>query len=98
MVGVVVLAVAGGTALFLTRARGTPPLPKPLGSTAAQAAAPSTTMITLKVTPASPVDPIITETLTATVSPATAAGVVQFTDGSAALDDPVAVIDGSAST
>ena len=98
MVGVVVLAVAGGTALFITRARGTPPLPKPLGSTAAQAAAPSTTMITLKVTPASPVDPIITETLTATVSPATAAGVVQFTDGSAALDDPVAVIDGSAST
>jgi len=98
MVGVVALAVAVGTALFSTRAGSTAPLPKPLDSITAQAAEPGTTMITLEVTPASPVDPLTTETLTATVTPTTAAGVVQFADGSTALGDPVALIDGSAST
>jgi hypothetical protein len=96
--GVVVVAATVGIALLINRAPSPEPPPKAQGATAAQNAEATTTTITLKVTPAAPVDPITTETLTATITPPTAAGVVQFNDGSTTLDDPVVLTEGSAST
>jgi hypothetical protein len=54
------------------------------------------TTTTLGVTPASPVDKNTAETLTATVTP-TAAGSVQFTDGTAPIGNLATVTNGTAS-
>ena len=57
------------------------------------------TSTTLVVTPASPAtDAARPETLTATISPAAADGVVQFTDGRTFLGNGVTVTNGTAST
>jgi hypothetical protein len=69
-----------------------------VGITTVQAADPVTTTTTLAVTPASPADGNTTETLTATLDPATAAGAVEFNDGSNPLGAAVAVANGTAST
>ncbi|XVV13317.1 Ig-like domain repeat protein [Actinoplanes sp. CA-131856] len=58
------------------------------------ASTPSTT--TLAVSPSGPVDAGASVTLTATIDPATAAGTVQFKDGSANLGAAVAVSGGKA--
>ncbi|MGH3498742.1 MAG: Ig-like domain-containing protein, partial [Nocardioidaceae bacterium] len=76
------------------------PLPRSLGATTTvQAAEADTTTTTLEVTPASPADDATTtETLTATLDPATAQGTVQFNDGSSTLGDPVTLTNGTATT
>jgi hypothetical protein len=56
------------------------------------------TTTTLAVTPPSPQNAGAQVTLTATVTPANAAGSVQFTDGATAIGGPVAVAAGLAST
>src|SRR5262249_3652868 len=58
----------------------------------------TSTTITLEVAPASPPAGTTTETLTATVTPSTAVGVVQFTDGGSPLGDPVTLANGIATT
>jgi Bacterial Ig-like domain (group 3) len=60
-------------------------------------AAKTPTTTSLAVSPASPVDPGTNVTLTATVSPSTVPGSVQFRDGSSALGSPVTVSGGTAS-
>jgi hypothetical protein len=57
-----------------------------------------TTTVTLEVTPALPAGPTTTESLTATITPSTAAGVVQFNDSSNTLGDPVTLTNGAATT
>ena len=101
--GLLVVAATVGSALLIRAAPSAVPLPRaPLptaqGTTAAQAADSGTTMNTLQVTPASPADPSTTETLTATITPFTATGVVQFNDGSTTLGDPVTITNGIATT
>ncbi|WP_033293987.1 Ig-like domain-containing protein [Amycolatopsis jejuensis] len=59
-------------------------------------AAPVTTTTALSVSPASPVTAGAPVTLTATVTPASAGGTVQFKDGAANLGNPVAVNNGTA--
>lgn len=54
------------------------------------------TSTVLATSPASPITPGTPLKLTATVSPATAVGTVQFKDGTAKLGDPVAVSNGVA--
>src|SRR5206468_3759890 len=56
-----------------------------------------TTSITLAISPVSPVAAGVPVTLTATVVPSTAAGTVQFKDGTINLGNPVAVVNGTAS-
>ena len=63
----------------------------------AVAASPTSTTTTLAATPASPRAAGTSVTLTATVSP-TAAGTVQFLDGSTDIGSPVTVSGGTAST
>lgn len=59
---------------------------------------PAVTATSLSVSPSSPVEQGVPVRLTATVTPATAAGTVQFKDGSAGLGNPVTVShDGIAS-
>ncbi|MEU6643436.1 Ig-like domain-containing protein [Saccharomonospora sp. NPDC046836] len=58
--------------------------------------APITTSTALSVTPASPVTDGTPVTLTATVSPASATGTVQFVDGAGNLGSPVPVSGGTA--
>lgn len=55
------------------------------------------TSTTLATSPASPAPPGTPVTLTATISPATAIGSVQFKDGTTNLGNPVAVSNGTAS-
>jgi len=59
-------------------------------------AAPITTSTTLSVSPASPVTQGTPVTLTATVTPSSATGTVQFTDNGANLGAPVTVSGGTA--
>src|SRR5918998_3445068 len=59
--------------------------------------APAATTTTLTVSPASPVPQGTKVTLNAAITPATAAGTVQFKDGTTNLGAPVAVSNGSAS-
>src|SRR5205807_2025624 len=59
--------------------------------------APTNTVTLLSTSPASPVARGTPVTLTATITPATAAGTVQFKDGTANLGNPVTVSNGTAS-
>jgi hypothetical protein len=65
----------------------------PPGSTpqATEALAPTTTGIALAVSPVSPVAQGALVTLTATITPLTAVGTVQFKDGTTDIDGPVTV-------
>jgi hypothetical protein len=96
----VVAATVGSAVLIMGAPSAAPlptaPLPRPLDTTTVPAADAGTTTITLEVTPASPADPTSTETLTATIAPSTAAGVVQFNDGNTTLSDPVTLTNGTA--
>jgi Bacterial Ig-like domain (group 3) len=65
-------------------------------SSAASASNSMATSTVLTTSPASPVTPGTLLTLTATVTPATAVGTVQFKDGTTNLGDPVAVSKGIA--
>lgn len=58
----------------------------------------ASTTTTLAVSPSGPVTHGTSVTLTATVSPSTLAGAVQFFDGTTALGSPVSVTSGSAHT
>ncbi|MGH3815033.1 MAG: Ig-like domain-containing protein [Pseudonocardiaceae bacterium] len=72
----------------------------PPGTTTPQATdstAATATSTALTTSPASPVAQGTEVTLTATITPATAAGTVQFKDGTTNLGDPVAVSNGTAS-
>jgi hypothetical protein len=60
-------------------------------------AGPIATTTTLTTSPASPAPQGTKVTLTATISPATATGAVQFKDGTRTLGDPVPVSNGTAS-
>lgn len=60
------------------------------------AGAPATST-TLATSPPSPIAPNVPLTLTATVNPVTAAGTVQFKDGTTTLGNPVIVSNGTAS-
>ena len=62
------------------------------------ATAPTTTMITVNVSPASPLAAKTMETLTATIRPSAVAGSVQFKDGPGNVGGPVTVSGGTAST
>ncbi|MGH3769170.1 MAG: Ig-like domain-containing protein [Pseudonocardiaceae bacterium] len=70
----------------------------PPGSTevATEAVAPTITTTTLAANPAASARPGTPITLTATITPTTAVGAVQFRDGTAPLGDPVPVINGTA--
>lgn len=59
---------------------------------------PANTSTTLQVTPGGPVGPNTVETLHATITPATAAGSVQFKDGATAIGSAVTVTGGVAQT
>ncbi len=94
--GALVVAVVAGVAL-LTIGRplftaGISRAAPPAGSRQAMA-----TIATLTTSVASPVAPGTQVALTATVTPATAVGVVQFKDGSTNLGNPVIVSNGTAS-
>lgn len=67
------------------------------GFKVAQASQAAATTTTLAVSPASPVSSDTTTTLTATITPSTAAGTVQFKRGTTNLGAPVAVRNGTAS-
>jgi hypothetical protein len=106
--GLLVIGATVGTALLIRAAPSAVPpprapqpgvpLPTALGTSAVQAADTGTTTITREVTPVSPADPTSTESLTATISPSTATGVLQFNDGSTSLGDLVTLTNGTAAT
>lgn len=97
--GTLVITAVAGTALLIGGVASAAPLPRSLGATTVQAADVTTTSTTLEISPPSPAnDPNTTETLTATLTPDTAVGSVQFSDGSTTLGDPVTLTNGTAST
>ncbi len=91
---VVAVAVLGAL-LIGGVANAAPPAGTPVVTVAA-AATPTSTALT--TSPASPIAQGTPVTLTATVTPAEAAGTVQFRDGTTNIGNPVIVSDGAASS
>ncbi|MGH3886883.1 MAG: Ig-like domain-containing protein [Pseudonocardiaceae bacterium] len=93
--GFLVVAVAAGGALLIGGvSNATPRASTPVITVPTAATATSTTLTTA---PASPVAQGTKVTLTATVTPTTATGTIQFKDGEANLGNPVTVANGKAS-
>ncbi|MGH3768984.1 MAG: Ig-like domain-containing protein [Pseudonocardiaceae bacterium] len=74
-----------------------PSTSSPMAFVVTAAAGPVATSTSLTTSPASPAAQGSPVTLTATITPATVAGTVQFRDGSSNLGNPVAVSNGTAS-
>ncbi|HET9255709.1 MAG TPA: Ig-like domain-containing protein [Pseudonocardiaceae bacterium] len=93
------VTVVTGAALLIGGVASAAPLPLSSVATTMQAAEVAATTTVLAVSPVSPAgDPSTVETLTATLTPASAAGSMQFSDGDTALGDPVPVTGGTATT
>ena len=95
VVGLVVVAAAG-PALLTGKLASAAPLSNTPTTISAQDANSTTTTITLQVTPSNPAD-TSNLTLTATITPPTATGTVEFLGDSFMLDNPIPVTGGTAS-
>jgi hypothetical protein len=95
----VILVTAAAATVFLSGAVASAATsPKAVDAIPVQIADAAMTTTTLEVTPTLPTDANITEILTAKLTPATAAGTVQFNDGGSTLGERVAIANGTAST